>query len=391
MNRVMTLLKYAAAVAVLSASVSAGLVAMDLSLTPSGGATGAPSLLTRSAAPSDPGAISKGGAATRAEPSIRVASKAPIVAGPSRSECLTPPTVNGRFGLSYLQSLISSFDAVTHTSVTCVSAYLVGAQTWSQWEDPWVTNSMYGYTSWVGERPQSRQLVLQLNLIPDSLENINDPLGWEQSCAAGDFNAYATELGTSLVGAGLESSVLRLGAEMNGVWEADFIGTTKAEQNLWAMCFANEVTGLRQAAGEHFLIDWNVNACVGNYPYANYYPGNAFVDIVGLDLYDVGCETPTTSLTFTQLAREQLGLNTFEAFATAKGKPMSLPEWGLSTIPSGDDPAFINGMGSTFARRDFAFETYFEGTGKNVKAMPLGARTPRSLIAFRRWFGSGPK
>ena len=140
------------------------------------------------------------------------------------------------------------------------------------------------------------------------------------------MTSYATALGTSLVKAGLQNSVIRLGTEMNGVWEGDFIGTKVSEQKTWAKCFAKEVTGLRQATGEHFLIDWNVNACIGDYGYANYYPGNKYVDILGLDLFDVGCQTPTTSLSFKQLANEQLGLNYFEAFAKAKGKPMSFPD-----------------------------------------------------------------
>jgi hypothetical protein len=319
--------------------------------------------------------------------STQVASEAPITTGPSRSECLEPNFTDT--GLASLQAAVTSFDALTNSSVTCVLAYLNGEPTWSQWEDPWVTASQYGYASWVAEAPQTRQLVLQVDLIPDSLEDVSDPLSWEQSCAAGDFNTYATELGTNLVAAGLQNSVIRLGAEMNGTWEADFIGTTTQEQNLWATCFANEVTSLRQAAGQNFLIDWDPNACKGAYPYTNFYPGNAYVDIVGLDLYDVDCNTPNTPVTFSTLANEPFGLTYFEAFAAAQGKPMSFPEWGLSTIPSGDDPGYIDGIGSTVASGDFAFESYFDGAGgANSKALALGASTPLSLAAYQEWFGS---
>lgn len=312
-----------------------------------------------------------------------------IAAGPSRSQCLEP---NFRdTGLASLQSAVSRFDAVTHTSVTCISAYLNGAPNWSTWEHPWIDSAQYGYTQWVAEAPASRQLVLGEELIPLSLEDLTDPLGWEQSCADGDFNSYASELGTSLVAAGLGNSVIRLGLEMNGIWEADFIGTTIVEQKLWAMCFANEATALRQVTGAHFLIDWNPNACVENIPLANYYPGNQYVDIVGLDLFDVGCITPKTPLTFKQLANEPAGLSNFEAFARARGKPMSLPEWGLMLIPSGDNPGYIDGIGSTFATRDFAFETYFDANLEIRPYLPLGPRTPKSLAAFQKWFGHSSK
>jgi outer membrane protein OmpA-like peptidoglycan-associated protein len=316
-------------------------------------------------------------------PSTHVTSEAPISAGPSRGECLTPDFDDT--GLAALQAAVTSFDTLTSSTVTCISAYLDSATAWADWESPWITDSAYGYTSWVAEEPQTRQLVLAVNLIPNSLEDASDPLSWEQSCANGDFNAYAAELGTNLVAAGLQNSVLRLGAEMNGTFEADFMGTTSQEQSLWATCFANEVTALRQAAGENFLIDWDPNASKSAYPYSNFYPGNSYVNIVGLDLYDVDYNTPSTAVTFSQLANEPSGLAEFEAFAAARGKPMSFPEWGLVTTPSGDDPGYIDGMASTIANGDFAFETYYDvGDGSSLA---LGSATPLSLAAYQEWFG----
>jgi len=312
-----------------------------------------------------------------------------IVDGPSRRECLAP-SVNGN-GLGVLQSAITNFDEITGTSVSCISTYLSGAPTWSSWEHPWVADAKFGYGAWVAEAPQRRELVLQVDLIPTSLKDIVDPLSWEESCAAGKFNSHATELGKSLVAAGLQNSVIRLGAEMNGTWETDFVGRTPVEQQQWVRCFDNEVIGLRLAIGEHFLIDWNPNACKYNLSFSRLYPGNSYVDMMGLDLFDVACIAPRTPYSFAQLANEPTGLSSFEAFATAHKKPMSLPEWALSTIPSGDDPQYIAGIGSTFDSRDFAFESYFDGAGGGSKALPLGPRTPLSIQAFQKWFGSGVK
>src|ERR1039458_2908094 len=87
-------------------------------------------------------------------PSTQVASEAPITAGPSRSECLTPDFDDT--GLAALQAAVTSFDTLTNSTVTCVSAYLNGAATWAEWESPWITDPTYGYTSWVAEEPQSR-------------------------------------------------------------------------------------------------------------------------------------------------------------------------------------------------------------------------------------------
>lgn len=311
-----------------------------------------------------------------------------ITDGPSRGECLTPNIAAGTSGLANLQSLVTKFDDLTGTTVNCLSGYLDTAQTWSQWEHPWVTSSEVGFASWVAQEPQVRQLVLAVNLIPSGLQNVQNPLKWEQACAAGKYDGYATVLGRGLVAAGLQNSVIRLGDEMNGNWEPDFIGTTTVEQKLWAKCFDNEVTGLRRAKGEAFLMDWNPNACWAPYSYANYYPGNAYVNIMGLDLYDVGCMTPYKRLSFSQLANEPYGLTHFEAFARSKGKAMSFPEWGLVNLPSGDDPGYITGMGTAFNAGNFAFEAYFDTSGPNTNSIPLGSTTPLSVAAFHRAFGT---
>lgn len=346
-----------------------------------GGGGGAPTTTTTDAPPTTTTTADAPPTTTTTTQSTPATAGGLITAGSSRSECLEPYFIDT--GLAALQAAVTSFDSLTSSTVTCVLAYLNGVSTWADWVNPWITNSGYGYTSWVAEDPQVRQLVLQVDLIPDSLENTNDPLSWEQSCASGNFDSYATQLGTNLVAAGLGDSVIRLGAEMNGTWEADFIGTTTQEQNLWATCFANEVTALRQVAGESFLIDWNPNAAVENIPYANFYPGNAYVDILGLDQYDASSQS-NSGVTFAQLASEPAGMDNFEAFAAAHGKPMSFPEWGLYASPAGDDAQFIDGMGSTVENGNFAFEAYYD-VG-NDGTLQLGSDAPLSTAAFAKWF-----
>jgi hypothetical protein len=312
-------------------------------------------------------------------------SAALISAGPSRKLCVYPLSTNAD-----LQPGLSNAEAAVGVPVSCVSAYVNGAASWSQWENPWVSEPQKGYTAWVAADPKGRQLILQVDLIPQNLANQYDPTGWEQACASGQFDSHAERLGKNLVRAGLEYSVIRLGAEMNGPWETDFVGTTTYEQNLWAKCFANEVTAMRQVAGAHFLFVWNPNACTENIPYSNFYPGNAYVDIVGLDLYDQTCTgAGTASPPWNQLVHEPAGLVSFEAFAKAHDKPMSFPEWGLVQGPNGDDPAYINGIGSTFTKGDFAFESYFDAGDSGT--LQLGAGTPRSLVAFQKWFGKTTK
>jgi hypothetical protein len=93
--------------------------------------------------------------------------------------------------------------------------------------------------------------------------------------------------------------------------------------------------------------------------------------------------------TFQQLTATRLGITSFEAFAAARDKPMSFPEWGLKKYPNGDDPSYINEMGAIFDRRNMAFETYFNVNLKIRPYLALGTQAPRALAAFKKWFGNG--
>ena len=310
-----------------------------------------------------------------------------ITAGPSRRECVELPKLSLIKGALPVGVGVKAYDNLTGSSVSCLTVYLNGALNWAQWVTPYITSPHESANAWIAAAPHIRQLVLQVNLIPERLRNVNNPLGWEQACAAEKYDNYARTLATNLVSSDLQNSVIRLGAEMNGPWEADYVGTTITEQRLWAKCFANEVTSMRQASGQHFLFDWNPNSCYRDIPFKNYYPGNSFVDILGLDFYDTSCVSPSTPVTWNQLSNVPMGLKAFEAFAKEMRKPMSFPEWGLMKAPKGDDPSYVEGVGSTFASGDFAFESYFDsGSAGTLK---IGSASPLSLKAFRRWFGAG--
>ena len=138
-------------------------------------------------------------------------------------------------------------------------------------------------------------------------------------------------------------------------------------------------------AGEHFIIDWNPNACTENIPYANFYPGNAYVDILGLDFYDQSCITPNTPISWTQLSSETASLTSFESFAAAQGKAMSFPEWGLVSSSNGDDAAYVNGIGTAVATGNFAFQAYFDSGDDGI--MQLGSSTPLATAAYAKQFG----
>jgi acetyl esterase/lipase len=81
------------------------------------------------------------------------------------------------------------------------------------------------------------------------------------------------------------------------------------------------------------------------------YPGDAYVDVIGVDSYNANGATVVTSpQTWQEYADATNGPNpvgpeAWRKFAESRGKPISFPEWGLNSGGGGgDDPAYIQGM-----------------------------------------------
>jgi len=263
----------------------------------------------------------------------------------------------------------------------CIETFSDEAPTWAIWVRPWITSPIMGYRSWLSSDPEGRTIILTQNLIPYSEADNPD---WRAEGAAGDFNKYARLFAENLIRSGFAYSVIRLGHEMNGRWEDDNIGHTRVQWKHWAEYFAQIVRSMRSVPGAHFLFDWNVNA--GTWTtirLADYYPGNAYVDIVGLSFYDQsGARLPPvgSSSRWSVLANEPLGLNTVYAFAAQHHKPLSLPEWGTVST-QGDDGNYVAHIGDFVATHDVAYQSWFDAGDDHIYQLNP-AEAPHSVAAY---------
>ena len=169
-------------------------------------------------------------------------------------------------------------------------------------------------------------------------------------CAAGDFDEQWRNFGNLMVQHGRGDSVVRLGWEFNertmpwrGIDTQAYIG-----------CYRNAADNIR-AANPDVILDWTINAhgspdglCGGLS--TNCYPGDDYVDIIGIDNYDHYPWSPTKA-DFDRTAAAPEGLTWLYAFAQQHKKPFSVGEWGV--VPTGDagkeNPEFIRWMHEWFA------------------------------------------
>ncbi|HTX01979.1 MAG TPA: glycosyl hydrolase [Acidimicrobiales bacterium] len=302
-----------------------------------------------------------------------------VRAGDSKTACVY-------VGNAPWPSDLAAAERATGVEYGCVEGFANADPTWADWVNPWLIHRGTGWPKWLASSPATHTVILTINLIPDSVSNDADPAAWEIPCDRGAFDDHARALAENLVESGFARVVIRLGPEANGPWENDFVGTTSAEQADWAACFAKEVRTMRTVAGQHFLFDWNVNACYEGIPLAAYYPGNAYVDITGIDVFDISCLTTEQPASWSDITTEPIGLDAFRDFADAHHKPMSIPEWGLQSATKTDDATYVRGIGEFVAQNDVAFESYYDANDDGI--VPMGGEVPRSLATYRRMFRS---
>ena len=88
-----------------------------------------------------------------------------------------------------------------------------------------------------------------------------------------------------MVAAGQGSSIVRLGWEFNGIW---FPWGAAGHAGQFVAYWRQIVTTMRAVPGLDFTFEWNPSrGDLGAGNLAAFYPGNKYVDYVGLDVFDV--------------------------------------------------------------------------------------------------------
>jgi Glycosyl hydrolase family 26 len=251
------------------------------------------------------------------------------------------------------------------------------------WDD--VINPDWLYDAWAGT-PYTK--TFGIAPLPEG-----DASATMAGCAAGSYNSKWHQFGKNIVDAGLGTgTVIRLGWEFNGNWYK----WQAKDPGQFAECWRQIVGTVREVA-PGLLWDWTVNRGTGQ-AVADArlaYPGDDYVDVVGVDSYDMW-PAATDEAGWQQQYAGGYGLKFWSDFAAAHGKKLSVPEWGVYPGPGanghdgGDNPFYIAKMKSFFAAEGsrLAYESYFN-TDEAYYAGSLYGPTQNPIAAakYRALFG----
>jgi hypothetical protein len=201
--------------------------------------------------------------------------------------------------------------------------------------------------------------------------------------AAGEFDRHFTALAERLVALKVPDTVIVLGWEMNGTTYTHRCGP---DPENWKKYWNRIVSTMRAVPGQKFRFDFAPSRGRDAVPWTLCYPGDATVDIIGMDAYD-----QPRGLSFEEQVKEPYGLQAQVDFAEAHHKPVSYPEWGL--FRNGDNPAYMRGMLDWIARHKPVYNTLTDYCPHGVWSCddnPKAAEVYRTLLSHLPHTGPAP-
>ena len=208
--------------------------------------------------------------------------------------------------------------------------------------------------------------------------------------ARGEYDSHFVQIAQAFVQNGLGRAVVRLGWEFNHDW---FAWRADRDPAAWVVFWQRIVAAMDAVEGADFAFDWCPAWGDGKLKAETVYPGDAYVDIIGLDIYNTTWN-PTTPEQRWRIKRDHAhGLAWHRAFAAQHDKPVSFPEWGTGKRPDGrgggDDPHFMDQMAAWLADSDLAYHNYWDYRAPDFDGKLSDGSKPQSEAVFLHHFGEG--
>ena len=259
--------------------------------------------------------------------------------------------------------------------------------------ESWAKIESVGWWTWVwGGSAYAGRMVFTVPMLPDTGGTLS-------AGAAGLYDEHFRVMARNLVAGGQGAAVLRVGHEFNGNWYRWSIAALNGAAN-YAAYWRRIVTAMRSVPGAAFRFDWSpisggswVDGKLLNPEAA--YPGDAYVDYVGLDVYDQSwsANRADPAARWAEYLDQPYGLRWHRSFAAAHGKPMTFPEWGVAYrtdgYGGGDSPEFVSRMHEWISANDVAYHLYFDYADGIIESRIFDGLFPNAAERFAALFGPG--
>jgi cell division septation protein DedD len=298
-----------------------------------------------------------------------------LVAGLSVSlaavQAANPASTLGVYRGAANPSSVATFGQWAGAPVAYAEDFLPG-DSWATIESP-----MWWLNAWQGK---GYRMVYGVPIIPGTGGSLAEG-------ASGAYNAHYQKLAQNLVAAGQGNAILRPGWEFGGGWYLWKVANTTDAAN-YAAYWRQIVTTMR-AVAPNLKFDWNPIWGWQSVDPTAAYPGDAYVDYIGIDVYDQSWISNYTDpvARWNDFLSAQWGLSWHRDFAAAHGKPMSFPEWGVAIRSDGhgggDNSYFVEKMTQWIASNNVGYHVYFAFDAPDGAHDLMDGSFPNAAAAFK--------
>lgn len=240
----------------------------------------------------------------------------------------------------------------------------------ANWKD-WISSIKWSVELW---SPLNKPIVWTIPLFADQ--------GNLQDAAAGKYHDYYEQAARLLAQSRRSDDVIyvRTGEELNGNWMP--WSATGHEQD-FVKAYRQFVDAFRSASNR-FRFEWNVNIRETRMNPADAYPGDEYVDVIGMDFYYNTKWNPTNpAKAWDEMVNSQYGLQWLETFANAHGKPTAYPEWGVNSDGAGP---YIEKAAQWFSGHHVLYQSVWN-SNDDFPGKLTDNQYPKAAIAYIDSFG----
>ncbi len=254
------------------------------------------------------------------------------------------------------RSAAKAINATNATNATiALGAYIDSAPDYPRFLDAYITEVgrspaiVMWYQNWVDPQwspfdPVRMNTVVDRGAVPmvtwepwNPPNGVNQPQFALRTIVNGDHDAFIRSWATAAAAWG-KPMFLRFGHEMNGDWYPWGVGINGNTPAEYVAAWRHIVTIFRQQHADNVSWVWSPNAAVPGrsmIPLSQFYPGDAYVNWVGLDGYNYGSTHGSEWRT-----AEQIFGASYHELTTVTAKPIMIAETA-STEEGGDKAAWI--------------------------------------------------
>jgi DNA segregation ATPase FtsK/SpoIIIE-like protein len=253
------------------------------------------------------------------------------------------------------------------------------------------------WLSWWAKAGDATRMIVSIPMLPKA-----DTSTTLEAGATGAYDSHWQAAALHLVAAGMGNAILRIGWEFNQNWAR---WAARNDPAAYAAYWRHIVSAMRSVPGQSFRFVWCPASAYMGWDPTQAWPGDSYVDIVGLDSYDFWYNHPAATpqqrwnfLLNSASSTTPGGLSFWSNFAAAHSKPLALAEWGVvnkyasMTGPNGggggDDPYYIQQMYEWMGNHNVAYESYMETNAPDGDHKLEGTEFPNAASTYRSLWGS---